>query len=520
VPDDVRLLIGRGCYADDLVQPDQARGLVLRSPHPHARIVSINTAAASSMPGVLLILTGADVAADKLKPIPLMPHALSPPDIALYNVDGSDLLVERPAVLAAEVVRHVGEGVAFIVAETVAQAKDAGAAIRVVYETLPPISIIAVDARTGQPPATRAGFAEAEHVVQLAVSVPYAVSKTVEPRVALGSFDTETGRYRLDIGGGAVARPKELALILGVEPEQVRVTSWEAGRDAGPRSYVDPEVVLVAWAAQKLDRPVKWTCERGDAFAGRDVDTAFQVELELAVSADGRFQGLHGTNTCDVGAYTVSYVPVTRSTELMTSLYRLPAVWRARAVMSNAAPAVPRHGVGATEPLLAMERLIDMAARETGIDRVELRRRNLIATLPYRNIFGVTYDSGDYAGSLDDTLRLSDWNGYDERYKQSASRGLKRGRGLAARVESQAPFDSTAPASYASGWHVCEVEIDPDTGEVRIDRFIPVDEAGRAPAAIANAVVDALSGYGVTHVEMPCTPERVWRAIRACRIDK
>ena len=514
----MRLLIGRGCYVDDLVLPNQARGFVLRSPHPHARIASIDTGAASRLPGVLLILTGADVATDKLKPIPLMPHALSPPDIALYNVDGSDLLVERPAVLAMEEVRHIGEAVAFIVADTVEQARDAAEAVVVVYDLLPPISLIAVDARTGQPPATRAGFAEAEHVVQLSAFIPRHAGASIEPPGALGSFDGATGRTTLEIGGGAVARPKELAWILGLEPEDVQVNAREAPNDNGPRSYVDPEVVLVAWAARKLGRPVKWTGERGDAFD--DARVGFHVEAELAVSADGCLRGLHGTNTGDVGAYTVSYVPLTRSTELMTSLYRLPAVVRARAVMSNAAPDVPRYGVESPETLLLMERLIDMAARDTGIDRVELRRRNLIATLPHRNVFGVTYDAGDYAGSPDEALRLSDWNGYGEREQRSEARGLKRGRGLAADVASKAAFDSTATASYASGWQVCEVEVDPETGEVRIDRLTLVDEARHGPAAIANAIVDALSDYGVTHIDMPCSPERVWRAIRGCRIDK
>ncbi|MCW5736078.1 MAG: xanthine dehydrogenase family protein molybdopterin-binding subunit [Enhydrobacter sp.] len=514
MPDDVRLLIGRGCYVDDLVLPNQARGIILRSPHVHARIVSIDTSVASSMPGVLLILTGADIATDKLKPIPLMPHALSPPDIALYNLDGSDLLVERPMALATEAVRHVGEAVAFIVAETVAQAKDAAEVITVVYEPLPPISVIAVDARTGQPPATRAGFAEAEHVVQLSVAIPRDAGASVEPRGAIATSDAMTGRYALDIGGGAVARPKELAWVLGVEPEQVRVTTCEAGIGQGPRSYVDPEVVLVAWAARKLNRPVKWICERGDACAGDDVGACIEIEAELAVSADGRFLGLHGTNTCDVGAYTVSYVPVTRSTELTTSLYRLPAVVRARAIMSNTAADIRRYGIRAPETLLLMERMIDLAARETGIDRVELRRRNLIAALPHRNIFGVTYDAGDYTGSLDEALCLSDWDGFSERVRRSAARGLARGRGLAAHVHSEAAFDSTAPAAYASGWQVCEVEIDPETGEVRIDRLTLVDEAQGAPAALVNAIVDALSDYGVTHVEMPCTSEQVWRAIR------
>ncbi|HLG45479.1 MAG TPA: xanthine dehydrogenase family protein molybdopterin-binding subunit [Reyranella sp.] len=732
--EDARLLTGRGCYSDDFTLPNQARSHVLRSPHPHARIVSIDTTRATKMPGVLLILTGADVVADGLKPVPHIPTAMSPPDIALYNLDGSELMLERPMILATESVRHVGEAVAFVVAETVAEAKDAAEAIEVVYEPLKPISDIAVDARVGNPPATRAGFAEAEHVVRLDTHIQRVTGVPMEPRAALGAYDPASGRYTLYSGGGAIVRPKkELAIILGVEPEQVRVIAKEVGGNFGTRNYLYPEFVLVAWAAKKIGRPVKWTCERGEAFlsdyAGRDLT----VEVELAVSADGRFLGLHSTNTSNVGAYTASYIPLTKGTQLMTSVYRLPAVARARAVLSNTVCTAPYRSAGRPETMFVIERLIDMAARETGIDRVELRRCNLITSLPHRNAFGITYDSGDYLGTLDQVLKLADWNGYAERQKQSAARGLKRGLGLAGYVESQsgAPFEraevtvrgdgtvevvigtlssgqghatsfaqlieewlgipadkvvietsdsdrvtvgggshsgrsmrqagttihkasqgiiakgtilaaeqleaseadiafadgrftvkgtdrgiglvelaakhgpiadagdvNSRVGSYPYGWHVCEVEIDPETGVVRIDRYTTIDDVGRAvnpmildgqthggivqgagqalmeqvvydngqlvtgsfmdyalphaddmpsfvtalsevpstthplgfrgggeggitPAlgVIVNAVVDALAEYGVSHIEMPCTPERVWRAIRGCRID-
>jgi carbon-monoxide dehydrogenase large subunit len=727
--EDARLLTGRGCYSDDFTLPNQARGFVLRSPHPHARIVSIDAVRAASMPGVLLILTGADVLAEGLKPIPHIPTAQSPPDIALYNLDGSDLLLERPMILATETVRYVGEGVAFVVAETVAEAKDAAEAIEVVYEPLKPISDIAVDARVGNPPATRAGFAEAEHVIRLETHVQRVTGVPMEPRAALGAYDPETARYTLHAGGGAVVRPKkELAIILGVEPEQVRVIAKEVGGNFGTRNYLYPEFVLVAWAAKKIGRPVKWTCERGEAFlsdyAGRDL----KVEVEFALSSDGRFLGLHSINTSDLGAYTASFIPLTKGTQLMTSLYRLPAVARARAVLSNTQCTAPYRSAGRPETMFVIERLIDMAARETGLDRVELRRRNLITTLPHRNTFGITYDSGDYLGTLDKVLKLADWAGYAERRKQSAARGLKRGLGLGGYVESQsgAPLEraevtvrgdgavevvigtlssgqghatsfaqlveewlgipasdviietndsdrlsvgggshsgrsmrhagttihkasqgiiakgttlaaeqleaseadiafadgrftvkgtdrgvglvelaaqhgpiadagdvNSRVGSYPYGWHVCEVEIDPETGVVRIDRYTTVDDVGRAvnpmildgqthggivqgagqalmeqmvydngqlvtgsfmdyamphaddfpgfvtalsevpstthplgfrgggeggitPAlgVIVNAVVDALAEYGVSHIEMPCTPERVWRAIR------
>src|SRR6476661_1389424 len=435
--EDARLLTGRGCYSDDFTLPSQARSAVLRSPHPHARIVSIDTARAAAMPGVLLILTGADVLADGLKPIPHIPTAMSPPDIALYNLDGSELMLERPLILATETVRHVGEAVAFVVAETVAQAKDAVEAIEVVYEPLKPISDIAVDARVGNPPATRAGFAEAEHVVRLETHIQRVTGVPMEPRSALGAYDSASGRYTLYAGGGAIVRPKkELAIILGLSPEQVRVIAKEVGGNFGTRNYLYPEFVLVAWAAKKIGRPVKWTCERGEAFlsdyAGRDL----KVEVELAVSADGRFLGLHSTNTSNVGAYTASYIPLTKGTQLMTSVYRMPAVARARAVLSNTVCTAPYRSAGRPETMFVIERLIDMAARETGIDRVELRRRNLITTLPHRNTFGITYDSGDYVGTLDRVLKLANWAGYAERQKQSAARELKRGLGLGGYVES------------------------------------------------------------------------------------
>jgi carbon-monoxide dehydrogenase large subunit len=727
--EDARLLTGRGCYSDDFTLPAQVRSAVLRSPHPHARIVSIDAARAARMPGVLLILTGADVTADGLKPIPHIPTAQSPPDIALYYLDGSELMLERPMILATETVRHVGEAVAFVVAETVAQAKDAVEAIEVVYEPLDPISDIAVDARVGNPPATRAGFAEAEHMVRLETHIQRVTGVPMEPRSALGVYDPASGRYTLYAGGGAVVRPKkELAIILGIEPEQVRVIAKEVGGNFGTRNYLYPEFVLVAWAAKKVGRPVKWTCERGEAFlsdyAGRDLT----VEVELAVSAAGRFLGLHSTNTSNVGAYTASYIPLTKGTQLMTSVYRMPAVARARAVLSNTVCTAPYRSAGRPETMFVIERLIDMAARETGIDRVELRRRNLITMLPHRNTFGITYDSGDYVGTLDRVLKLADWAGYAERQKQSAAHGLKRGLGLGGYVESQsgAPYEraevtvrgdgavevvigtlssgqghatsfaqlveewlgipagdviidtsdsdrvtvgggshsgrsmrqaattihkasqgiiakgtklaaeqleaseadiaftggrftvkgtdrgiglvelaakrgpiadagdvNSRVGSYPYGWHVCEVEIDPDTGVVRIARYTTIDDVGRAvnpmildgqthggiaqgagqalmeqivhdngqlmtgsfmdyampraadlpsfvtalsevpstthplgfrgggeggitPAlgVIVNAVVDALAEYGISHVEMPCTPERVWRAIR------
>ena len=729
--EDARLLTGQGRYSDDFSLPGQAYAVVLRSPHAHARIVSIDAEAARKMPGVLLVLTGADVEAEALKPIPHIPQAMSPPDIRLDNLDGSPHLIEQPPILAVDTARFTGEGVAFVVAESVALAKDAAEAIEVTYETLSPIADIAVDARVGNPAATRAGFAEAEHVVRLETDIQRIAGVPMEPRAALGHYDPAAGRYTLYAGGGAIVRPKkEIAIILGVPPEKVRVIAHEVGGNFGTRNFFYPEFALVAWAAKKIGRPVKWTCERHEAFvsdyAGRDLG----VELELALSADGKFLGLHASATSDLGAYTASFVPLTKGTQLMTSLYVMPAVARARGVLSNTVSTAPYRSAGRPETMFVIERLIDMAARTHGFDRVELRKRNLIKSTPHRNSFGVTYDTGDYAGTLEQVLKLADWAGYEVRREQSQARGLRRGLGLGGYVELQsgAPneraevtvqtdglvevvigtlsagqghstsyaqlvtewlgiladkvkiessdtdrltvgggshsgrslraaattihkasqgivakglklaaqdleaseadiafadgrftvkgtdrsvrlldlaqkhgaiadagdFDSRV-GSYPYGWHVCEVEVDAETGVARIDRYTTIDDVGRAvnplilhgqthggiaqgagqalmerlvydrngqllsgsfmdyampraddfpsfvtalsevpstnhplgfrgggeggitPAlgVIVNAVVDALADLGVTHIDMPASPERVWLAIQA-----
>ena len=262
----------------------------------------------------------------------------------------------------------------------------------------------------------------------------------MEPRAALGAYDPASGRYTLYAGGGAVVRPKkELAIILGLEPEQVRVIARETGGNFGTRNFFYPEFVLVAWAAQKVGRPVKWTCERGEAFAQRLCRAATSaVESELAISADGSFLGLHATATSNVGAYTASFIPLTKGTQLMTSVYDMPATARARGgAQQHASRTAPYRSAGRPETMFVIERLIDMAAREHGFDRVELRRRNLIRSTPYRNAFGVTYDSGDYAGTFEAVLKLADWDGYGARQKESAARGLRRGLGLGGYIESQ-----------------------------------------------------------------------------------
>jgi carbon-monoxide dehydrogenase large subunit len=457
--EDERLLTGRGCYSDDFALPGQAYAAVVRSPHAHARIRSIDTAAARTTPGVLAILTAADAMADGLQLIPHIPAAMSPPDIRLDNIDGSPHRVKRQPVLATDVVRFVGEAVAFVVAETLVLAKDAAEAVSVDYQPLGAVadaadaarptapllwddlqSNVAVDAVVGTPAPVAAGFAGASHVARLETSIQRVTGVPMEPRAALGHYDTASGRYTLYAGGGAIVRPKrELAIVLGIDPERVRVIAHDVGGNFGTRNFFYPEFALVAWAARRVGRPVKWTCERQEAFLSDYQGRDFKIESELALDAEGNFLGLRASSLSNVGAYTASFIPLTKGTQLMTSQYRLPATARARAVMSNTPSTAPYRSAGRPEVMFVIERLIDIAARSHGFDRVALRRRNLVpaTAMPYTNAFGVTYDSGEYEDALDRTLALADWQGFAARREQSASRGLRRGIGLGGYIEAQ-----------------------------------------------------------------------------------
>ncbi len=327
-----------------------------------------------------------------------------------------------------------------------ALAKDAAEAVQVDYAARPPLAETVVDSLVGDQAATPAAFARARHVVKLRADIQRVTGVPMEPRAALGHFDATSGRYTLYAGGGAIVRPKkEVAIILGIEPERVRVIAREVGGNFGTRNFFYPEFALVCWASRKTGRPVKWTCERHEAFlsdyAGRD----FLIESELALDADGRFLGLRARSTSNLGAYTASFVPLTKGTQLMTSLYRMPAMAQARGVLSNTPSTAPYRSAGRPEAMFVIERLIDLAARAHGFDRIALRRRNLITTTPHTNAFGVTYDSGDYRATLDAVLELADWNGFTRRRAETAARGLRRGIGLGGYVELQ----SGAPAERA-----------------------------------------------------------------------
>jgi carbon-monoxide dehydrogenase large subunit len=486
--EDLRLLTGSGRYSDDVSLPGQAYAHVLRSPHAHARIRGIDTAAARAMPGVLAVLTGADVVADGLKEVPHTPIPSKPPaDILLINRDGSAHGYAPQELLPTERVRYVGQQVVMVVAESIAAAKDAAERVTVDYETLKPVTAtpgavtsevrlydhvgnVCIDADVGDVDATKAAFARAAHVAKFETWVQRVTGVPLDARAAVGVYDPATNKHTLHAGSGGVVRQKhELATILGVPQTDVRVECGDVGGNYGTRNAFYPEFALVVWAAKRLGRPVKWTCERSEAFASDYQGRDQAITLELALDDKGRFLAVRGQVICNTGAHSVMYVPLLKCSELLTSVYRVPTAHiRSRAVLTNTPPTNPYRSAGRPEAMFAVERVIDIAAREFGYDRIDLRRRNLVppSAQPYANPLGMTYDSGDYAKSMDRAIALADWKGFAKRKRESKRNGKLRGIGLANYIEST----SGSPREYA------KVDVQP---EGRIDVTVGTLSSGQ-----------------------------------------
>ena len=456
--EDGRLVTGQGCYSDDFNLPGQAYAQLVRSPHAHARILRVDATAALGVPGVLAVLIGRDAEADGLAPIPHRPVPTNPNEFPLGGRDGSSIFVAPHPVLPTDVVRFVGEPVAVVIAESAAAALDGVERMVVDYEPLPAVtatraageagapvlwkeagSNVCVDSVAGDAAAADAAFARAAHVVRLDTWVPRITGVPMEPRAALGVWDEASGRYTLYAGSGGVVRHKgDLAEILRVPETAVRVVAREVGGNFGTRNSFYPEFALVAWAARRLRRPVKWTATRHEAFLtdyqARDLVSA----MELALDADGNFLALRGTNTNNVGAHAVTFVPLNKGRELSTSVYRVPVAGvRGRAVLSNTSPLAAYRSAGRPQAMFVIERLIDLAARRHGFDRLALRRRNLVPpeVMPYTNPFGIVYDSGAYAAAQDRATALADWSGFEMRRREARQRGRYRGIGLGNYIE-------------------------------------------------------------------------------------
>ncbi|HEX3484863.1 MAG TPA: xanthine dehydrogenase family protein molybdopterin-binding subunit [Micropepsaceae bacterium] len=457
--EDGRLITGKGRFTDDFTLPGQTWAAMVRSPYPHAKILGIDKSMALAMPGVLGVYTGADCVADGLKDIPHNPVPSTQFDVRLTGRGGTPVFIGSHMLLPADRARYVGEAVAMVVAETRQQAYAAAENVAVDYEELPWVAAtekaaepdaprlwdelpdnILVDSTFGDVAATDAAFARAAHVVSATYRIGRVTGVPLEPRAALGSYDPETKRYTLYAGsGGAVRQKREIAEVLNLNVEDVRVLSFDVGGNFGTRNRIYVEFGLVLWASRKLERPVKFRAERSECFLtdyqGRDLVT----EVSLAIDASGKFLAMRASNLSNVGARCVSLSPLSKGSGLITGSYDIPyATLHSRAVYSNTMSTQAYRSSGRPEVTFAIERLIDKAARETKMDRFELRRKNLIAPkqMPYANPVGSIYDSGEYEINMDKLLRLADWAGAAKRGEDARRRGKLFGVGFANYVES------------------------------------------------------------------------------------
>jgi carbon-monoxide dehydrogenase large subunit len=379
------------------------------------------------------VLTGEDAVADGLQPIPTRPVTVNPHEVKLANRDGTPFHIPPYPALPTEEVRFVGQAVAMVIAETPMAAKDGAEAVEVDYDVLALASETLVDADVGN--AVDKAFAAAAHVVELETTINRVTGVPLEPRAVIASF--ADGRYTIHAPTGGVQRFRaDAAAALGVPESAVRFVARDVGGSYGTRNYVFPEIPLVAWAAKRLGRPVKWRADRQECFLSDDHARDLSVRAELALDKEGNFLGFRSANTSNVGAYPFSYIPLTKGVGVATSVYHLPcASFRAKAVTSNTMATSPYRAAGRPEVMFVIERLIDLAARKYGFDRAELRMRNLVSSFPYRNNQGLVYDSGDYPAVQARALALSDWRSFAERKKEAKARGKLRGIGMGHYIE-------------------------------------------------------------------------------------
>ena len=455
--EDDTLVRGKGRYTDDISAPGQVYAVMVRSTHAHGRIRSINIESARGMPGVLGVWTGTDLSAANYNPFTT--------GVPLKSRDGSPVLQTNRLPLATDKVRFVGDPVAFVVATTLAQARDAAEAVGVDIDPLPSVTSaadatkpdapqlydhiphnIALDFHSGDTAAMNAAFAKAAHVVRLDIANTRLAVVPMEPRAALASFDKKTERYIIDVPTQGVAGNRlSLAKTLNVPKEKVHLRTHNVGGSFGMKNANYPEYICILHAAKELGRPVKWTDERSSSFLSDNHGRAQTVHAELALAADGAFLGVRVQGYGNLGAYITGVAPVPLSLNIaknIASVYRTPLIEvEIKCVVTNTTLMGAYRGAGRPEANYFMERLIDRAADEMGIDRLTLRKRNFVkpAQIPYAAANGLTYDSGDFQGVFAKALQLSDHANFPKRKKESRKRGKLRGIAVGSYLEITAP---------------------------------------------------------------------------------
>jgi len=451
--EDDRLLTGRGRYVDDLSFDGELHVSFVRSPHPHARIASVDATEAKAAEGVVMVLSGADLVAEGVAPFPASP--------ALRGGKGQPQTTPPYFPLATDTARFVGQAVAAVVGESRAAAERAAALVAVDYEPLPAVATIDEALAPGAPlvwpdapgniagrssfgdaAACDAAFAQAAHVARISVRNQRLAPVTLEPRGCAAEFDSKTGRLTLHASSQNPAGfQKTLAGVLGIPPEKVRVVVGDVGGGFGMKAMLHPEDVVCAFAARKLGRPVRWRATRLEEFQAATHGREQHADAELALDANGRILGLRVRIRGGIGAYGVAAgaaIHLLIGPKVTTSVYHVPALdLRSQAVLTNTNLIGAYRGAGRPEAIYLIERLIDRAAAELKIDPAELRRRNLIppTAMPYRTPMGETYDSGDFPRMLEQALAAADWNGFEARRKASEARGRLRGRAVSTFLE-------------------------------------------------------------------------------------
>jgi carbon-monoxide dehydrogenase large subunit len=445
--EDPRLLLGHGRYTDDIAADGALHGYVLRSGYAAAKITGIDTSAAKALPGVAAIYTAADLAADKIGGLPCV--------IPLKNRDGSARANVPHPILAADTVRHVGDPVAFIVAESIQAARDAAEAVVIEYEGLPSITElseamnpeaalvwpevqknICFDWETGDKAAVDALFDTATHVTRLTVVNNRIVVNSMEPRAALAEFKDERWTLTTNTQGGWGIRDMLAGFVFGVDKSAIRVVTPDVGGGFGMKLFLYAEQALVCYAARKLGRKVKWTSDRAEAFLSDTHGRDHITQGELALDEDGKFLAMRLRNIANMGAYLSNFapmIPTMAGTKVLASVYGFKAIYaNVIGVFTNTVPVDAYRGAGRPESNYLVERLIDTAANELGMDRVDIRRRNMVpeSAMPFTSAMGQKYDSGAFAKVMDAALEKADWAGFPERQAAARTAGKRRGIGM------------------------------------------------------------------------------------------
>jgi carbon-monoxide dehydrogenase large subunit len=483
--EDQRFITGQGHYTDDVNRPGQAHAFFIRSPHAHARIKGIDAKAAGAMPGVLGVLTGADLAADKIGNLIC--------GWMIHSKDGSPMKMAPHPALAHGKACYVGDPVAVVLAESLAQAKDAAEKVKIDYDVLAAVVDPALAQSSaqihevapkntiyqwhiGEQKPTEAAFRSAAHVARADLINNRLVPNAIEPRAAIGEYDAGSGSFTL---WNTSQNPHVARLIIsafvGMAPEhKLRVIAPDVGGGFGSKIFVYPEEVVALWASKRIGRPVRWVAERTEAFVADAHGRDHVTHAEVAFDPEGRITALRVKTIANLGAYMSTFsssVPTYLYGTLLSGQYEIPHIYcEVDAVYTNTAPVDAYRGAGRPEATYVVERLIEIAARELALDPVELRRRNFVKKFPHQTPVIMMYDAGDYQASLKKALELADYRNFGKRRRESARRNKLRGIGFSTYIEACGIAPSQAVGSLGCGvglWESAEVRVNP-TGSVEV----------------------------------------------------